>query len=163
MKRMFLFIFPILIVVAAAFTLFGYFQVRPEESKLIDDLMRKSKHVAESMELSARDVFVSKNIRDANYLVEKFETRERLQGCVLYDKDGEIIVITKRFKDLAEKEKPYLQNLISRKNPRGKLEKFKRYTVYSYILPVTDDEHQVLGLMEVIYDTSYVLTRLAES
>jgi len=162
MRRIFLFILPILIVVAGAFTLFGYFQVRFEEDKLIDDLKRKSKHVAEAMELSTRGVFVSKDMRNANYLVEKFEARERLQGCVLYDKDGNIIAITKRFNDWKEKDKPYLNGILSSKNPRGELEKFKDYTVYSYILPVTDDEGQVLGLVEVIYDTSYVLTRLTE-
>lgn len=162
MRRIFLFILPILIVVAAAFTLFGYFQVRFEEDKLFDDMKRKSKHIAESMELSARAVFVAKDIRNANYLVEKFETRERLQGCVLYDKDGNIIAITKRFNDWKEKDKPYVKDLLSNKTDRGELEKFKGYTVYSYALAVTDDEGQVLGLIEVIYDTSYVLTRLTE-
>ncbi len=162
MRRIFLFILPILIVVATAFTLFGFFQVRHEENKLIDDLKRKSKHIAESMELSARGVFVAKDMRNANYLAEKFETRERLQGCVLYDKDGNIIAITKRFSDWKEKDKPYLKDLLLNKTPRGELEKFKEYTVYSYILPIMDDEDQVLGLVEVIYDTSYVLTRLTE-
>ncbi len=162
MRRIFLFVLPILIVVAAAFTLFGYFQVRHEEDKLIDDLKRKSKHIAESMELSARGVFISKDMRNANYLAEKFETRERLQGCVLYDKDGEIITITKRFNDWKDKDKPYLKDLLLNKTPRGELEEFKGYTVYSYILPITDDEDQILGLVEVIYDTSYVLTQLTE-
>ena len=162
MKRIFLFIFPILIVVAAAFTLFGYFQVRVEENRLMDDLKRKSKHIAESMELSARGVFIAKDMRNANYLAEKFETRERLQGCVLYDKDGNIIAITKRFNDWKEKDKPYIKDLLSSKTPRGEMEKFKEYTVYSYILPIADDDGQILGLVEVIHDTSYVLTRLTE-
>lgn len=162
MKRILLFILPILIVVAAAFTLFGYFQIRIEESRLIDDLMRKSKHIAEGMELSARGVFVARDMRNANYLAEKFETRERLQGCVLYDKDGGIIAITKRFNDWKEKDKPYIKNLLLSKTPRGGMEKFKGYTVYSYILPITDDGGQVLGLVEVIHDTSYVFTRLTE-
>lgn len=162
MRRIILFILPILIVVAAAFTLFGYFHVRFEEKKLLDDLKRKSKHIAESMELSARGVFVAKDMRNANYLVEKFETRERLQGCVLYDKNGNIIAITKRFRDWKEKDKPYLKDVLSNKTSRGELEKFKNNTVYSYILPITDGEDQVLGLVEVIYDTSYLLTRLTE-
>ncbi|MBI2488742.1 MAG: trehalose-6-phosphate synthase [Planctomycetes bacterium] len=101
-------------------------------------------------------------MRNANYLVEKFETRERLQGCVLYDKDGNILAITKRFNDWKEKDKPYLADLLSSKIDRGEIEKFKGYTVYSYILSIKDDDGQVLGLVEVIYDTSYVLTRLTE-
>ncbi len=162
MRRIFLFIFPILIVIAAAFTIFGYVQVHHEEERLFDDLKRKSKHIAEAMELSAKNVLLARNLKDADYLVEKFETRERLQGCVLYDKDGNIFAITKRFQDWKEENKPYLTHLLSNKIPRGKLEKFEGYTVYSYILPVIDDNGQVVGLVEVIHDTSYVLTRLAE-
>ena len=118
MKRLFLFILPILVIVAAAFTLFGYFQAEFEEKRLMDDLMRKSKHIAESMELSARNVFLSQDMRSANYIAEKFETRERLQGCVLYDKEGNIVAITKRFIDWKERDKPYIKDL-SRTRPRG--------------------------------------------
>ena len=43
MKKVLLFILPILIIVAGAFTIFGVFQVRFEEEKLTDDLMRRLK------------------------------------------------------------------------------------------------------------------------
>ena len=49
MRRVLLFILPILIIVSVAFTLFGFFQARLEEEKLTDDLKRKARTVAESM------------------------------------------------------------------------------------------------------------------
>lgn len=162
MRRVLLFILPILIIVSAAFTLFGFFQVRFEEEKLIDDLKRKARTVAESMELSVKHVLLGNDLRNANYLAEKFETRQRLQGCVIYDKDGSIIALTKRFADWKEKDKPYIKDIITNKTPRGELEKFKDYQVYSYILPVINDEGQFLGMVEVIHDTSYVFARLTE-
>ena len=162
MRRVLLFILPILIIVSAAFTLFGFFQVRFEEEKLIDDLKRKAKSVAESMELSVQHVLSANDLKNANYLAEKFETRERLQGCTIYDKDGNIIALTKRFGDWREKDKPYLKDIIENKVPRGELERFKEYQVYSYILPVVDDGGQFLGMVEVIHDTSYVFARLTE-
>ena len=162
MRRVFLFILPILIIVSVAFTLFGFFQVRLEEEKLIDDLKRKARTVAESMELSVKHVLLGNDLKNANYLAEKFETRQRLQGCVIYDKEGNIIALTKRFADWKEKDKPYIKNIIENKVPRGELEKFKDYQVYSYILPVVDDEGQLLGMVEVIHDTSYVFARLTE-
>ncbi len=162
MKRILLFILPILIIVSLAFTLFGFFQARFEEEKLIDDLKRKSKSVIESMELSVKHVLLANDLINANYLAEKFETRERLQGCAIYDKDGNIIALTKRFADWKEKDKPYIKDIIANKIPRGELEKFKDYQVYSYILPVVDDDGQLLGMVEVIYDTSYVFARLTE-
>ncbi|MEW5758688.1 MAG: trehalose-6-phosphate synthase [Candidatus Omnitrophota bacterium] len=162
MKRIFLFILPILIIVTLAFTIFGMFQVRFEEEKLIDDLKRKTRHIAESMELSVKNVLLTNDVRSANYLVEKFETRERLQGCVIYDKEGNILVITKRFNDWKEKEKPYFKELLLNKQARGEIEKFRQSSVYSYILPIFDDGNNLLGFVEVIYDTSYVFTRLTQ-
>ncbi|MFH1190966.1 MAG: trehalose-6-phosphate synthase [Candidatus Omnitrophota bacterium] len=162
MRRVFLFILPILIIVSVAFTLFGFFQVRLEEEKLIDDLKRKARSIAESMELSVKHVLLVNDLKTANYLAEKFETRERLQGCAIYDKDGNIIALTKRFLDWKEKDKPYIKDIIANLAPRGELEQFKDYQVYSYILPIVDDEGQFLGMVEVIHDTSYVFARLVE-
>jgi trehalose 6-phosphate synthase len=162
MKRILLFILPILIIVAIVFTLFGIFQVSFTEERLMDDLRRKAKSVDESLELSARHIFINNDLKSASRLVESFQKRERLQGCVLYDKEGQIIAITERISDWKDKDKPYIKDVLTTKNPRGALEKFREYSVYSYILPVADDENNVLGLVEVIYDTSYLFTMLAE-
>ncbi len=162
MKRILLFILPILIIVAAAFTVFGVFQVRFEEEKLIEDVQRKAKSIAESMELSVKHVLENSDLKNANYLVEKFQTRERLQGCVIYNKEGSIFAITRRFRDWKEKSKPYLNEALQTKEPRGGIEQFKEYTVYSYVLPIIGGDDTMVGLVEVIHDTSYVFSRLAE-
>jgi len=162
MKRILLFILPILIIVAAAFTAFGFIQVRFEEEKLIEDVQRKAKSIAESMELSVKHVLENNDLKNANYLVEKFQTRERLQGCVIYDKEGAVFTITRRFLDWKEKQKPYLREVLQTKAPRGGIEQFKEYTVYSYVLPIVEEDTTVIGMVEVIHDTSYVFTRLAE-
>jgi len=162
MKGVLLFILPILIIVAVVFTLFGVIQIRSEEEKLMDDLKRKAKAVAESVELSARYILVNNDLRLAKRLAASFQKRERLQGCVIYDKEGKILAITERIADWKEKEKPYLEDIVNFKSPRGSLEKFKDYSAYSYIVPVLDDDSNVLGLVEVMYDTSYVFAILTE-
>ncbi|MDD5775424.1 MAG: trehalose-6-phosphate synthase [Candidatus Omnitrophica bacterium] len=162
MKRILLFILPILIIIAAAFTVFGIVQVRFEEEKLLDDVQRKSRSIAESMEISVKHVLEDNDLKTANYLVEKFQTRERLQGCVIYDRTGAVFAITRRFLDWKEKNKPYLTEAIGTKEPRSGIERFKEYTVYSYVLPILDDNASLIGLVEVIHDTSFVFTRLAE-
>jgi len=162
MKKVLFFVLPILILVSLIFIIFGIFQVRFEEEKLLDDLKRKARTIAESIELSARHILLHNDLKSANRLVERFQKRERLQGCVLYNKNGEILAITERFSEWKEKDKPYLKDILANKTLRGELEKFKQYSVYSYILPVLDDENNILGLVEIIYDTSYVFTRLTE-
>ncbi len=162
MRRILLFILPILIIVALVFTVFGIVQVNFEEGRLMDDLQRKAKTVAESTELSTRYILINNDLRLANRLAESFQKRERLQGCVIYDKDGKVLSVTDRISDWSKKDKPYLKEILNTKNPRGALEKFKEYSVYSYVLPVLDDEKNILGMVEVVYDTSYVFKTLTE-
>ncbi|MDD5681633.1 MAG: trehalose-6-phosphate synthase, partial [Candidatus Omnitrophica bacterium] len=116
----------------------------------------------ESVDLAARYALVNNDLRVANRLVEKFQKRERLQGCVVYDKTGQVLAITERIADWKQKDKPYFADIVNTKAPRGALETFKEYSVYSYILPILDDEDNVLGLVEVVYDTSYMFTILTE-
>ncbi len=160
MKKILLLILPILVIVAIAFTVFGIFQVRFEEEKLMDDLQRKARNIAESMELSVRHVLQNSDIKNANYLVEKFENRERLQGCAIYNKEGKIVAVTTRFSDWTNQNPLRIKASLSDTLPNGEKEKFKDYSVYSYILPIADEEGQILGLVEIIYETSYVSTRL---
>ncbi|MFA4984689.1 MAG: trehalose-6-phosphate synthase [Candidatus Omnitrophota bacterium] len=162
MKRIILFILPILIIVTAGLTVSGIMQVRFTEDRLMDDLKRKARAVDESLELSARYILLNNDFKSANRLVEKFQKRERLQGCAIYNKDGEIAAISEKFSEWKNKDRPYLRDIFSSKKPRGSLEKFRNYTVYSYITPVLDEQDNVLGLVEVIYDTSYLFNALTD-
>ena len=162
MKRILLFILPILIIVAVGFAIFGIAQVRLQDEKLMDDLKRKAKAVGESIELSAKYILINNDLRSANRLVESFQKRERLQGSVIYDKEGRVLAVTERIADWKEKDKPYIKEILAEKKSRGILLKYKEYSVYSYIIPVLDDEGNFLGLVEVIYDTSYLFTMLAD-
>jgi len=162
MKRIFLFILPILIVVAIGFSVFGITQIRLTQERLMDDLQKKARAVAESIDFSVKTILANNDLKSANHLVESFQKRERLQGCIIYDKEGKIVAITERFSGWNEQERPYLKDILVNKAPRGSLENFKDYSVYSYIIPVSDDENNILGMVEVIYDTSYVFTTLAD-
>ncbi|MFH0876897.1 MAG: trehalose-6-phosphate synthase [Candidatus Omnitrophota bacterium] len=162
MRRILILILPILLIVAIGFTVFGVVQVRLEEERLLDDLKRKSKTVAESIELSVGHVLLTEDLKSANSLVEKFSRRERLQGCAIYDRAGQMLAVSSRFRDWKEKDKPYLAQVLAQKTPIGQIEKFKELSVYVFILPIFDEEGGLLGFVEVINDTSYVFSRLAE-
>jgi len=162
MKRLLIFILPILIIVAIGFTVFGIMQIRFTQDKLMDDLQRKARSVAEGIEFSAKAILINNDLKSANRLVETFQKRERLQGCIIYDKENKILAITERFSDWKEKDKPYLKDILAGKAGHGALESFKGYSVYSYIIPVNNDEGNMLGMVEVIYDTSYVFTTMAD-
>jgi len=160
MKRLLLFILPVLLIVSIAFTVFGMIQVRHEEEKLLDELKRKAVAVDESITFSVRNILINNDIKRAKLLVESFQKRERLQGCVIYGKTGQVVAVTERIADWGNAKKAYINEVLVKQIPRGALEKFGNYSAYSYVLPILDDEENFLGMAEVVYDTSYVLTTL---
>src|SRR5262245_1915929 len=97
MKRILLFTLPILMAVSAAFVVFGKLQVRAEEQKLRDELQRKVETLTESTAISAKYLLQSKDQAGMQALVETFEQRERIQGCLIYDKNGTLLAATGQF------------------------------------------------------------------
>jgi uncharacterized membrane protein affecting hemolysin expression len=97
-EKILLFVLPLLIIIAAVFTVFGVIQVRFEKEKLLDDLQRKARSVAKAW-IWRTLCPQNDDMKGASYLVEKFEARERLQGCVIYDDSGRVLAITRRFAD----------------------------------------------------------------
>ncbi|OGS03636.1 MAG: hypothetical protein A2339_02825 [Elusimicrobia bacterium RIFOXYB12_FULL_50_12] len=149
-----------LIIIGIVFAGFGMLQVRFQQERLMDDLERKAKNVAESMELSALNVFEKSDLRSAQLLVDKFQKRERLQGCIIYSKEGKILAVTERIADWGQKDNSYIDSVARSQKARGRMEKYKEYSMYSYVLPVLDSAENTVGLIEVVYDTSYIFNIL---
>ncbi|MBN1505004.1 MAG: trehalose-6-phosphate synthase [Candidatus Eisenbacteria bacterium] len=162
MRRVLLLILPTLIIIGAGLTVFGLLEARSVRERLMDDLERKARTVAESIALSAGDVLSISDVEAANRLVESFQKRERVQGCVIYDRAARVVAVTERISDWQGKAKPYLEEVLVSATPRGGLERFQEYSWYSYVLPVFDGGNNIIGLVEVVYDTSYLFDTLAE-
>jgi len=160
MKRILIFILPILFITALGLTVFGFFQARFQEEKMLDEIKRKARAVAEGTEISVKRILMENDIRTAARIVDKFQKRERLQGCVIYRNDGSIFSTTERFSDWTDK--PYVREVLESGQPRGALEKYKNLPVYSYVIPETDDDGGIIGAFELIYDTSYIFNQLAD-
>jgi trehalose-6-phosphate synthase/uncharacterized membrane protein affecting hemolysin expression len=159
MKKTIIFALPLIIMVSVVIIIFGVIQVRYEEDKLMDDLKRKAETVAESLELSAGYVLANNDQSGAQRLVRRFQNKKNIQGCAIYDQEGKLVAITDRFKDWKDEEREYYQDVLRNKEARDLLGKFKKIYVYSRIIPVLDDQGKILGMVEMIYDTSYVFAR----
>jgi len=161
MKKTLFFILSILVIVTIGFTVFGILHASFTKERFIDDLETKAKAIAESMEITTQNALANNDLNTLNRLVQKFQKRKNLQGCVIYDKYSNILAVTERFSFWKEKDKTYVKNILVTLKPVGTLEKFQNYSVYSYVLPILDDEEKPLGLIEVIYDTSYMFNIMA--
>jgi trehalose-6-phosphate synthase len=162
MKRILIFLLPILIIVTIVLAVFGVVQVRNEREKSFDELQRKAKAVAEGIEVSATYIIKDNDIKTAQRLVSSFQKRERLQGCVIYDKSGKIMAITESFEGWGSRNKPYLPEVMDLKTVYSGEDKFGDISVFVYTIPVIDNTGQVLGAVEILYDTSYIFSRLGE-
>ena len=162
MKRILMFVLPIAIISCMVFAGFGGFQVRTEQDKLTEDVKRKAKAVAESVDLSVKYILINNDLKSARQLVEKFQTRDLMQGCIIYDSSAHVIAATKRFSDWAENDNKYIKEALVKKVPNDGFGDFNQYSIYSYALPVLDDDLNALGAVEVVYDTSYISVALAQ-
>ena len=162
MKRILMFVLPIAIISCMVFAGFGVFQVRTEQDKLTEDVKRKAKAVAESVDLSVKYILINNDLKSARQLVEKFQTRDLMQGCIIYDSSAHVIAATKRFSDWAENDNKYIKEALVKKVPNDGFGDFNQYSIYSYALPVLDDDLNALGAVEVVYDTSYISVALAQ-
>ncbi|MFH1605648.1 MAG: hypothetical protein ABIH03_17280 [Pseudomonadota bacterium] len=59
MRRVLLFSLPILFIISVIFSVFGIFQARSVQERLIDEVKHRAKSVAESMELSAGQILAT--------------------------------------------------------------------------------------------------------
>ncbi len=162
MKRILLFILPILAIIAAGLAVLGIVQVRSVRENLMDDLARKARTVAESIAFSAREILRDNDVAEADRLVDSFQLREQLQGCILYDREINVVAVTERIAQWKQPNSAQLKLVVETRAARGDLERFGKYQVYRYAQPVFDENDNPLGLVEIVYDTSYLYGTLAE-
>jgi len=162
MKRRLLFTLPALAVIAAGLTILGMAQVRSVREKMTDDLVRKARTVAEAIGFSAGTILTSGDTDGARPLVESFQRRERLQGCIIYDRNAEVVAITERIAGWQESDTAALGEALRTKLAGGRFDRMNGYSIYRYTLPVLSDDNESVGLVEVIYDTAYIYSAVGE-
>ncbi len=162
MKRLLLLTLPVIILLTGIITLFGIFQARFQEEKLLDDLKRRTKAIAESSEITARIALINNDKKTLKDLCESFQKRDRFQGCVIYDKKGKIVALTERVKDF---KKDYsveeTKKIINNGEVKDFFSKYETNQFYIYIIPIKNKEKS-LGAIEIIFDTSYIYTQISD-
>lgn len=162
MKKIFILILPLLLSMFVVFLVFGFILINVEKEKSMNDIKRKTKVVAESIEESAIYILVHKDFLGAKRIVDKFEKRKVFQGCVIYDDKGKIIAITNRITEWGNVIKPYISSIIINKTPEEYFGIIRNYTVYSYAIPLLDNKGNLLGIVEILYDSTFIVSRINE-
>ena len=93
----------LLIVAALVALVFSLYQVSRERSVLARDLERRALTLAESFQESLAPLIQSSADSRLNKIVNRFGNRERLQGTVIFDRQGTVITATSGLKLGAKK------------------------------------------------------------
>jgi hypothetical protein len=82
----------ITVAVVAGFS--AYFHVQQERSRLKDEIERRSRLLAESLQESVQPAIQTGSSVNLQRLVEKFGNRERVSGMAIYDAKGKALAVT---------------------------------------------------------------------
>jgi diguanylate cyclase (GGDEF)-like protein len=140
---------------------FGTMQVKFEGRRLMNELRLKASSVAEMAEISS-EILISENLSGKlNEIMEIFETKNRTQGCVIYDGNARVISESRTFKNTSSLDVASVKKVLETKTPEY-FEGFDgRFRVLKYIDPIIN-KNKLLGAVEVIYDTSFIDTSVMD-
>jgi len=156
MKRFFLLILPVLIIILAGFAGITYFRDRAERLRMMDELARKVKALAESSESMVLTSLKTKNYTQLKKFAGSFEKRERIQGALIYETAGKKVIISSSIKELEAVLKQEAVKAAKVKKSSDSVLETAAGGIYSYAVPVIDNNKYVLGAVVIAHDASYI-------
>jgi trehalose 6-phosphate synthase len=150
----------LLFVAALVAVLFSFYQVRAERERLTAELERRTIILAESLQESVKPLVQSKSSDRLNRLVERFGNRERLKGVAVYNTQGAILASSRNLAPQSSQILSQVVSALAEKNPVSTFVPLGDDKVYTYILPLGDDE--AIGALGLFHDASYIDVRLGE-
>ncbi len=156
-------ILSLILVVAVVAISFAFWQGRQEESRLKNELERRSSILADSLKLSVEPFLLSENIGYLERLVEKFSNRERLIGVAIYDAKDALIASSVALKADLENNPKILAHSIQEVErlsyDRGDFVSLGAKQLHAYSTPLLQDE-KVIYILTLVHDASYIQERV---
>jgi trehalose-6-phosphate synthase len=152
----------LVLVVALAVFAFSLYQVSSEKSRLTGELERRSLVLAETLQESIAPLIESNAVSRLNRIVNRFGTRERLNGVAVFDRQGNLLVSTSTLK--LNLGKPFAQAVDSVIGNRsiGSFTTIGGQKMYVCIIPITGEDNSATGALATFNDISYIDIHLRE-
>ena len=152
----------LLIVAALVALVFSLYQVSRERSVLARDLERRALTLAESFQESLAPLVQSSADSRLNKIVNRFGNRERLQGTVIFDRQGTVITATSGLKFGAKKLSSQAVNTILENRSIGNFMTIDGQQLYIFMIPIAEENNEAVGTLAMLYDSSFIDVRLRE-
>ncbi|MDD5657791.1 MAG: trehalose-6-phosphate synthase [Elusimicrobia bacterium] len=150
----------LIVVVASVAAFSAFFQVRQERLRQQEDIERRSRLLAQSLQESVEPLIEKGAVKSLQRLVEKFGNRERLAGVAVYDVHGAALAITASLASALSQPPRAILEALSAGEDSGEFEVLNGSRVHLYVLPIQDDG-KTLGALAIIYDASFIQRQLA--
>src|SRR3954463_11827642 len=154
------------LIVALAVTVAGvaafsaYFHVGQERSRLQDELERRSRLLAESLQESVQPAIETDTLANLQRLVEKFGNRERISGLAIYDAKGKTLAATEKPNPGLSSVPALVADAQDRRVDVSTFESIGDKRMHVYVMPLLGKD-AVEGALVLFQDATYIQSQLA--
>jgi len=159
MRITFRLIVALVFTVAAVATISAYFQVQQERSRSKDEMERRSRLLAMSLQEPVQ-VLLQGSSTNFQRLVERYGKREHVIGMAIYDAKGNTLAATEKLASGLSIARDLVMNALDRNADGSTLQKIGNGEIHLYVMPLVDKDTAV-GALAILQDATYIQSQLA--
>jgi trehalose-6-phosphate synthase len=149
----------IAIALVACFS--AYFQVGQEKHTLQEELERRSRLLAESLQESIEPLLPNGPSGGLRRLVQRFGNRERLAGVAVYDAQQRPLAITTGLDSALATPPHIVGEAIDKGVDAGAFDRIHGKDMHVYVLPLKSGP-EIAGALVIFYDATYIQHQLSQ-
>lgn len=153
-------IISLVLVIGSVAFLSAYFQMHQEKEKQQDELERRARLLAESLQEAVEPLLEKGPSKKLQALVEKFGNRERLAGVAVYDAKGTLLAVTARLASSLSTSTRIVFESLSSGVDAGEFDRLDEKEMHLYVLPLSTGEN-IAGALVIFHDASYIQSLLS--
>jgi trehalose 6-phosphate synthase len=134
--------------------------VQHERSRLKDEIERRSRLLAESLQESVQPAIQTGLSVDLQRLVEKFGDRERISGMAIYDTKGNALAVTEKLTPSLSSVPGLVSDALHRDIDVSTFETIGGKRMHVYVMPLRAKDVAV-GALVMLQDATYIQSQLA--
>ncbi|MFA5076115.1 MAG: trehalose-6-phosphate synthase [Patescibacteria group bacterium] len=155
MRQFFASIIAVVIIVSLVVLGFTFWQVRQQQTSLVDDLQRRTTLLADSLKESIKPSYLSNTTATLQDLLDKFVGRERLLGLVVYDNKGDLFASSTGLPPDLVQNVTIPEKAMDLDSAEGDFSTSGGDKVYVFATPLHQDE-KVIGVLTVFQRAGYI-------
>src|ERR1700731_1540678 len=134
---------------------FSYNEVQLEKRALRKDLELRAEGSGETLAGAVEPYLEKSSHRELQRIVDRFGTREPLQGMAIYDKQGTLLAATAGLPNRLGERPPLVAHVIASDKGSGQFTRLGTASVHIYVYPLRQHDEAVGGLV-IVHDASYI-------